>query len=183
MIPFRYRQQLPPYWYENEVAGLHFVSTGEEILFQKNKIEELGNQYLLPYAIFGLDIWDWIYFRDKRNGTVEERREAIRKKNLAKANFTLDTLYALGRMAGDVKKVTEDFTNKEIIFEFSGYRTMNLEQLAVDFEKIRPVHVRREKIVVSSHGAITFTLFPAKIYETQNRYCGAFFCGGENDLC
>ncbi|PPA84036.1 hypothetical protein C4A75_13175 [Brevibacillus laterosporus] len=183
MIPIRYRQQLPSYWYDNEVARLHLVSTEEEILFQNNKIQELGNQYLLPYATFGLDIWDWIYFGDKRNGTVEERREEIRKKNIAKANFTLDTLYVLGRMAGDLKKVTEDFTNKEIIFEFSGYRSINLMQLAVDFEKIRPVHVLKEKIIASSYGGITFTSGPTKFYETQKRDCGAFFSGGENDLC
>jgi hypothetical protein len=62
MIPERYRKMLPPYWYENHVAMYHFEGGGAELGRQKEKIKELGNQFLLPYATYSLDVWEWIYF-------------------------------------------------------------------------------------------------------------------------
>lgn len=62
MIPFKYRSKLPPYWYENTVAELHFEGAGGEADYQEEKMKEIGNQFLLPYATYALDVWEWIYF-------------------------------------------------------------------------------------------------------------------------
>ncbi|MED4581887.1 hypothetical protein P9578_03740 [Brevibacillus choshinensis] len=70
MIPERYRRMLPPQWYENNVAELHFEGTGGEVDQQTLKIKDLGNQFLLPYATFSLDVWEWIYFGGESSGDV-----------------------------------------------------------------------------------------------------------------
>lgn len=62
MIPLKYRRKLPPQWYENQVAELHFEGAGSAIDYQEEKIREQGQQYLLPYATYSLDIWEWIFF-------------------------------------------------------------------------------------------------------------------------
>ncbi len=38
MIPLRYREQLPPYWYENQVAIKHVTVSGDETEYQKAMI-------------------------------------------------------------------------------------------------------------------------------------------------
>jgi len=43
MIPLRYREKLPPYWYENEVAETHFVATGGEVDYQREKSKDIAN--------------------------------------------------------------------------------------------------------------------------------------------
>ena len=45
MIPVRYREVLPPYWYENEVAGWHFGVMEEEIDLREKKMNELVDQF------------------------------------------------------------------------------------------------------------------------------------------
>ncbi|MGO0061839.1 hypothetical protein ACTID9_17730 [Brevibacillus fluminis] len=147
MILERYRQMLPPYWYENDVAEYHFEGAGGESEYQSAAIQELGSQFLVPYATYGLDVWDWIYFGDTQLGSDEQRRAAIRKKSLAKSRFTLATLQTLGNMAGTLKLVEEDYLKKEIVFHFElNEIVMNLGRLAEDFEAIRPVHVNKQRV-------------------------------------
>lgn len=119
MIPQRYCEMLPPYWYENHVADTHFQATGGEIDYQKEKSKDVQNQFLLPYATWGLDIWDWMFFGYKQQGTDEGRRLAIRRKNLAKSKFTIPNLMLMGKLAGDIVQIHEDFINKMMTFEFS----------------------------------------------------------------
>jgi hypothetical protein len=179
MIPERYREQLPPYWYENEVAEYHFTAMGEETDCQMEKIRELGRQFLLPYATYGLDVWDWIFFGDTQIGTIEQRRADIRKKNFAKARFTLETLRAIGQMGGKLEKITENFANKEIWFEFSD-APVNLAQLSQDFERIRPVHVKRCQAVVNTRGERIVVSTAARFFEVEYPLCGLFY--PEDDL-
>lgn len=143
MIPLRYREKLPPYWYENKVAKTHFGATGGEIDFQSDEIHKWSAQFLLPYATWGLDYWDWIYFGEIRTGTYEERRAAIRRKNLSKARFTLRVLRELGKDAGNLFSVEEDFIKKEVWFRFYNSQQVLINQLRDDFEHLRPVHVNR----------------------------------------
>ncbi|MED0757421.1 DUF2313 domain-containing protein [Aneurinibacillus thermoaerophilus] len=143
MIPLRYREVLPPYWYENEMAETHF-GTMEEVMDDRQKtIEELGNQFILRRATYGLDIWDWIYFRKKQPGSYEERREAIRKKKWAKRPFKLPVLRMLGAQHGKLLAVKEDFLAKEIHFEYAASQAIDLFRLHQDFEYIRPIHINR----------------------------------------
>ncbi|HBU81771.1 MAG TPA: DUF2313 domain-containing protein [Paenibacillus sp.] len=143
MIPVRYREVLPPYWYENEVAGWHFGVMEEEIDLRAKKMDELVDQFLLQRATWGLDLWEWIYFRSEQLGTIEQRREAIRRKRLAKKPFKLPILRQLGSQYGKLLKVTEEFLAKEIHFEYDGSSPINVAGLIDDFEYIRPVHINR----------------------------------------
>jgi hypothetical protein len=143
MIPVRYREVLPPYWYENEVAGWHFGVMEEEIDLRAKKMDELVDQFLLQRATWGLDLWEWIYFRSDQLGTIEQRREAIRRKRLAKKPFKLPILRQIGLQYGKLLKVTEEFLAKEIHFEYDGSSPINVAGLFDDFEYIRPVHINR----------------------------------------
>ncbi|MED1915659.1 DUF2313 domain-containing protein [Bacillus thuringiensis] len=143
MIPLQYRQKLPPYWYENHVAEIHFEASGEEMDYQKEKSEDLTKQFLLPYATWGLDVWDWMYFGDKQSGSYEERRANIRSKVLAKSRFTLRTLEKLGQNAGKLENVTEDFAKKAIRYRFNASQPIQLGHLTQAFQKIRPIHVKQ----------------------------------------
>ncbi|QDS35824.1 putative phage tail protein [Brevibacillus brevis] len=151
MIPLRYKRKLPPYWYENYVAEIHFEASGEEMDYQKEKREDIAKQFLLPYATWGLDIWDWMYFGEKQSGNYEKRRANIRSKVLAKARFTLDTLQKLGQSAGNLESVTEDFVNKAIRYRFNTSQPIQLNQLTQDFQKIRPIHVKQLLYEVRNH--------------------------------
>ncbi len=62
MIPLKYQRKLPLYWYENQVAEMHFEGAGSETDHQTDKIRQMGRQYLLPFATYSLDVWEWIYF-------------------------------------------------------------------------------------------------------------------------
>ncbi|NTU22323.1 hypothetical protein HPY28_18530 [Brevibacillus sp. HB1.2] len=143
MIPIRYREKLPIYWYENKEAETHFEAMGGEIDYLCEEIHEWSAQFLLPYATWGLDTWDWIYFGDIRTGTYEERRAAIRMKNLSKARFTLRVLRELGKEAGNLSSIDEDFLKKEVLFRFYNTKQVFINQLREDFEQLRPVHVNR----------------------------------------
>lgn len=148
MIPVRYREMLPPYWYENEVAQYHFEGGGGEIDLKKEKTHELGRQFLLPYATYGLDVWDWLFFKDIQFGTNEERRSAIRRRNLEKSRFTLEILRAIGNEAGGLSRIDEAFSRKEIDFYYNNPGIMRTVQLLDDFAKIRPVHVKAAVVTV-----------------------------------
>lgn len=175
MIPLRYREQLPPYWYENQVAETHFVAAGGEFDYQKEKSKDIANQFLLPYATWGLDIWDWIYFGDNQLGSYAERRENIRKKNLAKAKFTISTLTALGNTVGKLRGIREDFANKEIVFEFDALQPVNAVQLSKDFAKIRPVHVKRSLTSAVNEAEVVVISASVRSFEVQYPICNMFY--------
>ncbi|GIO03216.1 hypothetical protein J5TS2_38840 [Brevibacillus halotolerans] len=148
MIPFKYRERLPPYWYENNVAEIHFSATGQESSFQREKIQDIGRQFILPQATYSLDIWDWIYFNEIQVGGHEERRLNIIRKRLSSLPFTLETLRSIGKGAGDLTDIEEDFLQKGIKFHFKNTRTVQVTQLLEDFEVIRPVHVKKVNIAI-----------------------------------
>lgn len=157
MIPIRYREVLPPYWYENEVAGWHFGVMEEEIDLRGKKMNELVDQFLLQRATWGLGLWEWIYFRTDQIGTITQRREAIRRKRLAKKPFKLPILRQLGSQYGKLLQVKEEFLAKEIHFEYDSSSPINVAGLFDDFEYIRPVHINRAvPVAKTSTPAITF---------------------------
>ncbi|SEB28007.1 DUF2313 domain-containing protein [Paenibacillus sp. 276b] len=133
MIPVRYREVLPPYWYENEVAGWHFGVMEEEIDLREKKMDELVDQFLLQRATWGLDLSEWIYFRTEQIGTIDQRREAIRRKRLAKKPFKLPILRQIGSQYGKLLQVREEFLAKEIHFEYDSSSPINMAGLFYDF--------------------------------------------------
>ncbi|UOK65373.1 hypothetical protein MT997_14110 [Paenibacillus sp. OVF10] len=158
MIPVRYREVLAPYWYENEVAGWHFGVMEEEIDLRAEKMSELVNQFLLQRSTWGLDLWEWIYFRTEQVGPLANRREAIRRKRLAKKPFKLPILRQLGAQYGKLLQVKEEFLAKEIHFEYEGSSPINMAGLFTDFEYIRPVHINRAvPVAKTTTPAITMT--------------------------
>ncbi|MEY8748635.1 hypothetical protein AB9M62_57280 [Bacillales bacterium AN1005] len=150
MIPVRYREVLPPYWYENEVAVWHFSAMEEEINLREQKMNDLVNQFLLQRATWGLGIKEWIYFREERTGSLANRREAIRRKRLAKKPFKLPILRQIGSQYGKLLQVREEFLAKEIHFEYDSSSPINMAGLFGDFEYIRPVHINRAVPVVQA---------------------------------
>ncbi|PRA04820.1 MULTISPECIES: DUF2313 domain-containing protein [unclassified Paenibacillus] len=158
MIPVRYREVLAPYWYENEVAGWHFGVMEEEMDLRAEKMSELVNQFLLQWSTWGLDLWEWIYFRTEQVGPLANRREAIRRKRLAKKPFKLPILRQLGAQYGKLLQVKEEFLAKEIHFEYEGSSPINMAGLFTDFEYIRPVHINRAvPVAKTTTPAITMT--------------------------
>lgn len=169
MIPLKYRKSLPPYWYEIDMADLHFSVMEEEMDGREKTISDLGNQFLLQRATWALSVWEWIFFQAMQSGTDVQRREAILKKKLANKPFKLPVLRALGSQYGKLIRVEEDFLGKEIRFDFSAEKPIDLKKFYQDFEYIRPVHVRRattsiqteiETIVVSGQARYHTIDFP-----------------------
>ncbi|MGN7469638.1 putative phage tail protein [Brevibacillus sp. SAFN-007a] len=180
MIPERYRQMMPPYWYENEVAEYHFEGTASAVDAFHAQREDLQQQLTPWSATWGLDIWDWIYFGKKQLLSVEERRKNILRKHWARLPFTLPVLRAMGQAVGKLEKVTEDFANKEVVFEFSDSQPVNLLDLSKDFERIRPIHVNCSKAVVNSRGEDILVSVAARFFEVDYILCGTF--SAEDDL-
>ncbi|MCY7484341.1 putative phage tail protein [Paenibacillus alvei] len=141
MIPLKYRQALPPYWYEIDMVDRHFSVMEEEMDGREKTINDLGNQFMLQRATWALSVWEWIYFQAEQSGADDQRREAIRKKRLANKPFKLPVLRAIGEQHGKLIRVEEDFLAKEILFEFTAEKPVDLKRLYADFEYIRPVHV------------------------------------------
>lgn len=169
MIPLKYRQALPPYWYEIDMADRHFSVMEEEMDGREKTIDDLGNQFLLQHATWTLLVWEWIYFQAMQSGTDAQRREAIRKKKLASKPFKLPVLRAIGEQHGKLIRVEEDFLSKEILFSFSTEKPVDLKKFYQDFEYIRPVHILRattsiqteiETIVVSGQARYHTVDFP-----------------------
>ncbi|MEC0125356.1 putative phage tail protein [Paenibacillus pabuli] len=172
MIPVRYREVLPPYWYENEVAGWHFGVMEEEIDLREKKMDELVDQFLLQRATWGLGLWEWIYFRTEQVGSLANRREAIRRKRLAKKPFKLPILRQIGSQYGKLLKVTEEFLAKEIHFEYDAGAPINLAGLFADFEYIRPVHINRGVPVVQAPKSTITMGVKAYGYSVDFPICG-----------
>ncbi|MBN6186302.1 hypothetical protein JQN58_04795 [Aneurinibacillus sp. BA2021] len=143
MIPLRYREVLPPYWYEVDIAERHFAVMEAEMDERQKKMDELRDQFILQRATYALEIWEWIYFRKVQSGSLSERREAIRKKRWAKRPFKLPVLRLIGSQYGNLLDVREDFLAKEIYFEYAASESIDLKRLYEDFEYIRPVHIKR----------------------------------------
>lgn len=169
MIPLKYRQVLPPYWYEIDMANRHFSVMEEEMDGREASINNLSNQFMLQRATWALQVWEWIYFQTEQCGTDAQRREAIRKKRLANKPFKLPMLRAFGAQYGRLKQVSEDLLAKEIIFEFSAEQPVDLKKFYEDFEYIHPMHIRRattsirtevETIVVSGRASYHAVDFP-----------------------
>jgi hypothetical protein len=142
MIPERYREKLPPYWYENEVAQYHFEGTAAAIDAFKAQREDVEAQFFPWSATWALDIWEWIYFGQKQTGSIEERRKNIQRKHWAQLGFTPSVLRAIGLSVSTLKKVEmqEDFQNKMIRYVFLADDTFDAHHATAAVERIRPVH-------------------------------------------
>ncbi|WP_226001015.1 putative phage tail protein [Paenibacillus sp. BJ-4] len=143
MIPLRYREMLPPHMYEIGMAERHFGVMELVVDDREKSIDDLGNQFVLKTATWALPIWEWIYFHQEQIGTLEQRREAIRRKRWAKRPFTLPTLRLIGGKYGNLLDVQEDFLAKQIRFVYSVNSALDVKALLADFEYIRPVHINK----------------------------------------
>lgn len=175
MIPERYRRMLPPQWYENDVAEYHFGGSEAVIDAFNLQREDILQQFSPWSATWGLDIWDRIYFGNKQLQSIEERRKNIKRKHWARLPFTLPVLKAMGQAAGKLEKVTEDFLNKEIVFEFSVEKPVNVVGLSKDFEGIRPVHVNSSRALVNSRGETILFLSATRFSNVEYQICGTFY--------
>lgn len=172
MIPVRYCEVLPPYWYEHEVAGWHFGVMEEEIDERNRKMKEIQNQFLLQRASWGLPLWEWIYFHREQTGSIEERREAIRRKRLAKKACKLPLLRQIGGQYGKLLDITEEFKLKEIHFEYDSKAPIDMSGLFSDFEYIRPVHILRAVPVVKTVSPTIEVSSQAYHHEIDFPICG-----------
>ena len=143
MIPLRYREMLPPHMYEIDMAERHFGVMELVVDEREKSIDDLGNQFVLQRATWSLPIWEWIYFRQEQIGTLEQRRDAIRRKRWAKRPFTLSTLRLIGRKYGNLLDVQENFLKKTILFVYAVDAPLDVKSLMEDFEYIRPVHINK----------------------------------------
>lgn len=181
MIPLRYREVLPPYWYEIDMAERHF-SVMEEAMNGREKItNELRDQFILQRATYALEVWEWIYFRKVQTGSFEERREAIRKKRWAKQPFKLPVLRLMGSQSGKLLDVTEDFLKKEVLFEYAADEAINLIHLYRDFEYIRPVHVNRAVAVAKTMTTPIIVQGDTRNFDVTYRRCGETITEGIRD--
>ncbi|MGC5327114.1 hypothetical protein [Brevibacillus sp. SYSU BS000544] len=175
MIEEKYRERLPPYWYENKVAEYYFEGSGQEVFQQSEVIQDLSKQMVLPFATYSLDTWDWIFFGDTQMGNQQERRKGIQNKNLAKSSFSMETLRQMGVIAGKLDKVTENFVTREIMFEFSDIMPVYLIDLERDFERIRPVHVQGSQALIKSSGGAVIVNAYVRSFEVDYPICGTFY--------
>lgn len=143
MIPLRYREMLPPYWYEIDMADRHFSVMEQEMIAREKTIDDLSDQFILNRATWALWAWEWMYFRKTQTGTDDERREAIRRKRWGDRPFRLPILRDIGNQHGKLLNISEDFLAKEVHFEFSLSHPLNMVGFQSDFEYVRPVHIRR----------------------------------------
>lgn len=143
MIPLRYREMLPPHMYEIDMAKRHFDVMELVVDDREKSIDDLGNQFVLKTATWSLPIWEWIYFRQEQIGTLEQRRDAIRRKRWAKRPFTLPTLRLIGNKYGKLLDIQEDFLAKQIRFVYSVESDVDIKSLMENFEYIRPVHINK----------------------------------------
>lgn len=182
MIPQRYREVLPPFWYENEIAGWHFSVMEETMDSREMNMDELQNQFLLQRATWALSLWDWIYFRSEQLGTTEQRREAIRRRKWARKPFNLAVLRSLGSQHGNLIQVKEDFIGKIITFQYTLDTDANYEfifnELLTDFEYIRPVHVNGLFLeTVREYNQKLEIRSDYKAYQYPLPITGEFLCG------
>ncbi|MGG4440500.1 DUF2313 domain-containing protein [Brevibacillus fortis] len=175
MIPERYRRMLPPQWYENEVAEYHFEGAKTVVDGFDLQREDILQQFSPWSATWGLDVWDWIYFGNRQLMPIEERRKNLQRKHWARLPFTLPVLKAMGQTAGKLEKVTEDYPNKEIVFEFSAEQSVNGVDLSKDFEGIRPVHVNSSRVLVNSRGETIRVLSETRFSNVEYQICGTFY--------
>jgi hypothetical protein len=142
MIPERYRQKLPPYWYENKVAEYHFEGAAAAIDTFAAQREDVEAQFSPLAATWGLDVWDWIYFGQKQSLPIEERRKNIQRKHWARLGFTPSVLRAIGLSASTLKNVqmVEDFYGKVIHYVYPIEDLFDTRHAVQSVEKIRPVH-------------------------------------------
>lgn len=142
MIPERYRQVMPPYWYENIVAEYHFEGAGSEIDTFERQREDVLQQFNSWSATWGLDLWDWIYFGWKQSLPIEDRRKNIQRQHWAKLGFTPSVLRAIGYSASTLKNVqmVEDFPMKVIHYVYPIEDRFDTKHAVQSVEKIRPVH-------------------------------------------
>ncbi|GIO84522.1 hypothetical protein J25TS5_14540 [Paenibacillus faecis] len=143
MIPLRYREMLPPYMYEIDMAERHFAVMEKEIDDRGGIIDDLSNQFLLQRATWTLPLWEWMYLRQEQVGKYEPRRETVRRKKLSKLPFTLGTLRTLGARHGELVDVREDFVTRTIRFIYRIDSELDFGRLYADFEYIRPVHINK----------------------------------------
>lgn len=142
MILERYRQMLPPYWYENEVAEYHFEGAASAVDAFNAQREDLLQQFSPWSATWGLDIWDWIYFGKKQLLSIEERRRNIQQKHWAYLGFTPSVLRAIGYSSSALKKVqmVEDYLGKIIHYVYLIEDAFDTKNAVQAVERIRPVH-------------------------------------------
>lgn len=174
MIPERYREVLPPYWYENEMAEHHFHLMEDVMDDHEQKIYMLRDQFILSRATFAMDIWDWIFFRKTKVGSLEERKEAIRKRMWAKLPFRIPVLRIMGELSGNLITVTEDFLAKEILFEYDSGSFVDVPRLYRDFEYKRPVHINRAMAVVKSPDNPIIVKNTVRNFDVKYKRCGTF---------
>lgn len=142
MIPERYREMLPPYWYENRVAEYYFEGVAVPVDDYAARRGELGLQFFPLLATYALDVWDWIYFGQKQPLGTEERRKNIQRKHWARLGFTPSVLRAIGLSASTLKNVqmVEDFLGKVIHYVYPIEDLFDTKHVVQSVERIRPVH-------------------------------------------
>lgn len=142
MIPERYRQLLPPYWYENTVAEYHFEGAGGEIDTFAEQRKDVLQQFNPMSATWGLGLWDWIYFGKRQSQNIDERRKSIQQKHWAYFGFTPSVLRAIGLSSSPSKivEMAEDLERKMIQYTFPIEDRFDMKSAVQAVEKIRPVH-------------------------------------------
>ncbi|WP_400162477.1 hypothetical protein ACAF76_002520 [Brevibacillus sp. TJ4] len=175
MIPDRYTQVLPPYWYENEVANYHFTGASSSIDDFDERRREIAQQFIPYRATWGLDYWDWLYFGKKQTSTPNERRRNLQRQHWAYLGFTPSVLRAIGLTASPSKKVemVEDFEQKVIRYAHSADESFDYNHAILAVEKIRPVHCNGVAFEPVSGDTLTFTinaLAGMKSYHTAGEF-------------
>ncbi|MEW4368638.1 putative phage tail protein [Paenibacillus kandeliae] len=172
MIPLRYREVLPPYWYEDSHAEQHFALMEKEIDERADQILGAADQYVLQRATLSLPVWEWMYFHKAQQGTYEQRREAIQQKRLAKRPFTIPTLRLLAGKYGHLVSIQERFLDKQIDFVFAAGERVDLDGLYKDFEYIRPVHINKHTPILSNPAEVVSIGIQAYYHDVDFPICG-----------
>ncbi|WP_433943358.1 hypothetical protein [Paenibacillus sp. SN-8-1] len=128
------------------MAEQHFALMEEVMSGREQTANEMRDQFILQRASWALSVWEWIYFRKEQSGSFEQRREAIRRKRMAKKSFKLSALRLIGAQYGTLVDIKEDFANKEIIFVYASRAEVDELGLAADFEYIRPIHIKQFRV-------------------------------------
>lgn len=159
MILDRYKEVLPPYWYENKVAEYHFAGAATPVDHFAEKRRELVEQFIPFSATWGLDYWDWIYFGKKQTSSLEERRKNLQRQHWAYLGFTPSVLRAIGLSASERKKVemVEDFAQKVIRYVYPAEDRFDSAHAVLSVEKIRPVHCNGVVLEPVNGEVLTFT--------------------------
>lgn len=178
IVPLKYRERIPQFYYEDKLFAALFDAVDPEITLHEERGKDIALQFHLQKVTWGLPVWEKIHNIKPATSDPVERRRAIEEKENAKLPFKPEVLRSVANSASKLKtaEIEEDFARQIIRFIFQLEDTVDIVWLRKMYEKMRSIHALGMEAVVTRTDTIPLQVeVSSRYHDHEYLFCGDFY--------